>query len=41
MLETVSDLKALRLIDAHSFCWIFATLLKRDDDGRFTIERKG
>lgn len=23
----------VRLVDAHSFCWIFSTLLKRDDEG--------
>lgn len=32
-LEAVSGLKNLRLIDAHSFCWILATLLKLDAVG--------
>jgi hypothetical protein len=36
-LEQVAGLKNVRLIDAHSFCWILATLLKREaerSDGR-------
>lgn len=32
-LETIPGLKNIRLIDAHSFCWIFATLLKLDANG--------
>lgn len=32
-LETIPGLKNIRLIDAHSFCWIFATLLKMDANG--------
>jgi hypothetical protein len=39
-LEEVADLKNVRLIDAHSFCWIFATLLKRVPEGTETVARK-
>ena len=27
------EIKNVRLVDAHSFCWIFATLLKREAEG--------
>jgi hypothetical protein len=29
-LENVAGLKNVRLIDAHSFCWVYVTLLRRD-----------
>ena len=32
-----ADLDVVRLVDAHSFCWIFSTLLKREAEG--TLER--
>lgn len=32
-LQTVTGLPNIRLIDAHSFCWIFATLLKLEAEG--------
>jgi hypothetical protein len=40
-LEEVADLKNVRLVDAHSFCWIFATLLKRVPEGAETVTQKG
>lgn len=39
-LEEVADLKNVRLIDAHSFCWMFATLLKRVPEGAETVTQK-
>jgi hypothetical protein len=33
LIETSTNLKNVRLIDAHSFCWIFATLLKQESEG--------
>jgi hypothetical protein len=32
-LETIAGLKNIRLVDAHSFCWILATLLKLEAEG--------
>ncbi|MDB5407735.1 MAG: hypothetical protein JWL84_2647 [Rhodospirillales bacterium] len=29
----VAGLKTVRLVDAHSFCWIFSSLLKQEGDG--------
>lgn len=31
-----SGLKSIRLVDAHSFCWIFSTLLKLEAEGAIT-----
>ncbi|HEY5410536.1 MAG TPA: hypothetical protein VIJ94_07400, partial [Caulobacteraceae bacterium] len=36
VLEATADLKNVRLIDAHSFCWIFSTLLKLEAEGSIT-----
>jgi hypothetical protein len=33
MIAASTGLKNVRLVDAHSFCWIFATLLKQEVDG--------
>lgn len=33
MIEATTGLKNVRLVDAHSFCWIFATLLKLEAEG--------
>jgi hypothetical protein len=33
LIETSTGLKNVRLIDSHSFCWIFATLLKQESEG--------
>jgi hypothetical protein len=38
ILVTLSGLKNVRLIDAHSFCWIFATLLKLETEGSISKE---
>ena len=35
-LEASVDVKNVRLVDAHSFCWIFATLLKLEAEGSIT-----
>lgn len=32
-IEAAAGLKGIRLVDAHSFCWIFATLLKLEAEG--------
>lgn len=32
-IEASSGLENVRLVDAHSFCWIFATLLKLESEG--------
>jgi len=40
-LETVAGLKNIALIDAHSFCWIFATLLKSASAGSASDGRSG
>jgi hypothetical protein len=32
-IASAASLKTVRLIDAHSFCWIFTTLLKQETDG--------
>jgi hypothetical protein len=31
-----TGLKAVRLVDAHSFCWIFSSLLKKEAEGSIT-----
>jgi len=36
MLEAVAGIKTVRLIDAHSFCWIFASLLRLEAEGALT-----
>lgn len=33
LIETSTGLKNVRLVDVHSFCWIFSTLLKLEADG--------
>lgn len=33
IIEQSTGLKNVRLIDAHSFCWIFSTLLKQESEG--------
>jgi hypothetical protein len=33
MIEAAAGLKTVRLIDAHSFCWIFASLLRLEAEG--------
>jgi hypothetical protein len=40
-LGTVAELKSIRLIDAHSFCWILATLLKFDRERPIGNGRSG
>jgi hypothetical protein len=37
LIATSTGLKNVRLIDSHSFCWIFATLLRQESEG--TIAR--
>lgn len=36
LIEATTGLKNVRLVDAHSFCWIFATLLKLEAEGSIT-----
>lgn len=36
LIEASSRLKNVRLVDAHSFCWIFSTLLKLEAEGSTT-----
>lgn len=36
LIETSTGLKNVRLVDAHSFCWIFSTLLKLEAEGSIT-----
>ena len=33
LIAQAADLNTVRLVDAHSFCWIFSTLLKQEADG--------
>lgn len=33
LIEAATGLKNVRLVDAHSFCWIFSTLLKLEAEG--------
>lgn len=33
LIEQTAGLKNVRLIDAHTFCWVFSTLLKRESEG--------
>jgi len=35
-LSQAADIPIVRLIDSHSFCWIFSTLLKQDAEGTLT-----
>ena len=37
LIAHAAGLDTVRLVDAHSFCWIFSTLLKQDAEG--TLER--
>lgn len=37
LIADASDITNVRLVDAHSFCWIFSTLLKEQTDG--TLEQ--
>lgn len=37
LIGKAADLTAVRLVDAHSFCWIFSSLLKKEAEG--TLER--
>ena len=37
LIAHAAGLDTVRLVDAHSFCWIFSTLLKREAEG--TLER--
>ena len=37
LIAQAAGLDTVRLVDAHSFCWIFSTLLKREAEG--TLER--
>jgi hypothetical protein len=39
VIGAAAALKDVRLIDAHSFCWIFATLLRREAEG--TLGNRG
>jgi hypothetical protein len=39
-LETTTGLKNVRLIDAHSFCWILSTLLRLEEKGELEITGK-
>jgi hypothetical protein len=41
VLEATAGLKTIRLVDAHSFCWIFATLLKLELGGSISKEGGG
>lgn len=36
LIETSTGLKNVRLVDAHSFCWIFSTLLRLEAEGSIT-----
>jgi hypothetical protein len=36
LIEASTGLKNVRLVDAHSFCWIFSTLLKLEAEGAMT-----
>lgn len=36
LIEASTGLKNVRLVDAHSFCWIFSTLLKLEAEGSIT-----
>jgi hypothetical protein len=40
-LEEVTGLKNVRLLDAHSFCWIFSTLLRHEAEGSRSKETGG
>ena len=33
LIADASSIKAVRLVDAHSFCWIFSSLLKQEAEG--------
>ncbi|WP_279356194.1 hypothetical protein [Methylobacterium indicum] len=33
LIEAATGIKKVRLVDAHSFCWIFSTLLKLETEG--------
>lgn len=36
LIEASTGLKDVRLVDAHSFCWVFSTLLKLEAEGSIT-----
>ncbi len=36
LIEASAGIKSVRLVDAHSFCWVFATLLKQEAEGSIT-----
>lgn len=33
LIAQAADLKTVRLVDAHSFCWVFSTLIKQEAEG--------
>ena len=41
LIEASTGLKNVRLVDAHSFCWIFSTLLKQEAEGAITKAAAG
>lgn len=41
LIEASTGLKGVRLVDAHSFCWIFWTLLKQEAEGSITKSASG
>jgi len=41
LIEASTGLKKIRLVDAHSFCWIFSTLLKQESEGSITKAPRG
>ncbi len=36
LIEAQAGITSVRLVDAHSFCWIFSTLLKLESEGELT-----
>ncbi|MFC2969491.1 hypothetical protein [Acidimangrovimonas pyrenivorans] len=40
-IETVTGLSGIRLIDAHSFCWVYTTLLKLEASGDLASGERG
>lgn len=41
LIQDAAGLKNIRLVDAHSFCWIFSTLLKLELEGSIEKSRGG
>lgn len=37
-LVPITGLKSVRLVDAHSFCWVFASLLRQEAEGALTAQ---